>query len=261
MQNNANKYVHVSDIATFYFCSKLTYFNLRRVHELRATEVRADIFKALSGSLVDALSSETPENSLESAIRIACDDELVIHGEKIADTVEKVRMEAIERINDMLAGLTKEKHRLGDQRFIQLLSPTSVSESFFSEHLRISGTIDRIVRVDGELMPVVISSSIPPPSGIYGRERIKIAAYSLLLAEKYGEPVTFGTVEYILSGQLREIVIRSDDKRKVLYARNRILEMLHGKMPDSRRGEWCKRCIYNDSCTVKVSFLDSLFKK
>ena len=110
-------------------------------------------------------------------------------------------------------------------------------------------------------MPVVISTSTPPPSGIYGRERIKLAAYSLLLAEKYGEPVTSGVVEYITAGQLRETVIRSDDKRKVLYARNRILEMIHGKMPDSRRGEWCKRCIYNDSCTVKVSFLDSLFKK
>ena len=261
MQNNANKFVRVSDIATFYFCSKLTYFNLRRAHELHAPEVRADIFKALSASLIDALLSGAPEKSLEAAIRVACDDELVIHGEKVADTVETVRVEAIGLIKDIIAGSLSEKQRLGDQRFGQLLSPISVSESIFSDHLRISGTIDRIVRVDGELIPVVISTSTPPPYGIYGRERVKLAAYSLLLSEKYGESVTNGTVEYITAGQLRETVIRSDDKRKVLYARNRILEMLHGNMPDSRRGEWCKRCIYNDSCTVKVSFLDSLFKK
>lgn len=261
MQNYANKFVRVSDIATFYFCSKLTYFNLRRVHELRASEVRADIFKMLSASLGDALASDSPENSLVTAIRVACDDELVIHGEKIADMVETVRVEATGLIGGMIAGFTNEKQRLGEQRFIQLLSPVSAGESFFSEHLRISGTVDRIVRVGGELMPLVISTSTPPPYGIYSRERVKLAAYSLLLGEKYAEPARFGAVEYITAGQLRETVIRSDDKRKVLYARNRILEMLHGKMPDSRRGEWCKRCIYNDSCTVKVSFLDSLFKK
>ncbi len=261
MQNNVNKFVRVSDIATFYFCSKLTYFNLRRVHELHAPEVRADIFKALSASLLDALLSGSPETSLGAAIGTACDDELVIHGEKIADMVETVRVEATGLINDMIAGSLKEKQLLGDRRFWQLLSPISVRESLFSEHLRISGTIDRIVRAGDDLAPVVISTSTPPPSGIYGRERIKLAAYSLLLTEKYGEPVTSGVVEYITAGQLRETVIRSDDKRKALYARNRILEMIHGKMPDSRRGEWCKRCTYNDSCTVKVSFLDSLFKK
>jgi CRISPR-associated exonuclease Cas4 len=261
MQNNANKFVRVSDIATFYFCSKLTYFNLRRVHELHATEIRADIFKAISASLIGVLLSESPEDSLEEAIRTACEDELVIYGEKIADTVETVRVEATELIKNIIAGSLKDKQILGDQRFMQLLSPISVSESLFSDHLRISGTVDRIVRVDGELMPVVISTSTPPPSGIYSRERVKLAAYSLLIAEKYAEPVTSGAVEYITAGQLRETFIRSDDKRKALYARNRIREMIHGKMPDSRRGEWCKRCIYNDSCTVKVSFLDSLFKK
>ena len=261
MQYNANKFVRASDIATFYFCSKLTYFNLRRVHELHAHEVRADIFKALSASLIDALLSDSPENSLGTSLRIACDDELVIHGEKITDMIETIRVEAMGLFKDIIAGSLKEKQRLGDRRFRQLLSPISISESLYSDHLRISGTIDRIVRVDGELMPVVISTSTPPLSGIYSRERVKLTAYSLLLAEKYGEPVTYGAAEYITAGLLRETVIRSDDKRKVLYARNRILEMLQGKMPDSRRGEWCKRCIYNDSCIIKVSFLDSLFKK
>jgi len=261
MQNNANKYVRVSDIATYYFCSKLTYFNLRHVHELHAPEIRADILKALYASLFDALASGFPENSLETAVRVACDDELVIYGQQISEMVETARAEAVGLIPAIIAGSLKEKQRLGDQRFMQLLSPMSASESIFSDHLHISGHIDSIVRVSGELMPVVISASTPPPHGIYGRERVKLAAYSLLLAEKYGEPVTYGAVEYITAGQLREIIIRSDDKRKVLYARNRIMEMLPGKMPGSRRGEWCKRCTYNDSCTVKVSFLDSLFKK
>jgi CRISPR-associated exonuclease Cas4 len=160
-----------------------------------------------------------------------------------------------------LDGSLDEKQRHGEKHFIELLTPISVNESIYSDRLRMSGTIDRIACIGGELAPVIISMSTPPSVGIYARERIKLAAYSLLLAEKYAGPVTHGVVEYATAWQIRETAIRSDDKRKALYARNRILEMMHGKMPASRRGEWCKRCEYDDSCAVKVSFLDNLFKK
>lgn len=261
MQNNANKYVRVSDIATYYFCSRLTYFSLRRAHALNAAEVRAEVFKSLSAAIPGALASSSPAQSLDDSLRTACEDALVIYGKGSLDMVETIRTEAAGYLQDILSGLLKEKQRLGEKRFIQVLSPVFASESIYSDRLRMSGTIDRVVRVDGELMPVVISMSTPPTAGIYAKERVKLAAYSLLLAEKYGEPVTRGLVEYATVWQVREASIRSEDKRKALYARNRILEMMLGKMPDSRRGEWCKRCEYNDSCTVKVSFLDSLLKK
>jgi CRISPR-associated exonuclease Cas4 len=261
MQNNANKYVRVSDVATYYYCSRLTYFNLRRAHVPNAAEVRADVFKSLSASIPGALTSSSPAQSLADSLRTACDDALAIYGNGCSDTVEAVRMEASGYLQDILSGLLDEQQRHGEKRFIELLTPVSVNESVYSDRLRMSGTIDRVVRAGGEPAPVVISMSMPPTTGIYARERIKLAAYSLLLAEKYAEPVTYGVVEYATAWQIRETAIRSDDKRKALYARNRILEMMQGKMPASRRGEWCKRCEYDDSCAVKVSFLDNLFKK
>lgn len=261
MQNNANKYVRISDIATYYFCSRLTYFNLRRAHVPNAAEIRADIFKSLSASIPGALTSSSPAQSLADSLRTACDDALVIYGNGSLDTIENVRMEATGYLQDILNGSLNEQQRHGEKRFTELLTPISVNESMYSDRLHISGTIDRVVRVGGELAPVVISMSTPPSTGIYARERIKLTAYSLLLAEKYAEPVTYGMVEYATAWQIREAAIRSDDKRKALYARNRILEMMTGKMPASRRGEWCKRCEHNDSCTVKVSFLDNLLKK
>jgi CRISPR-associated exonuclease Cas4 len=261
MQNNANKYVRVSDIATFYFCSRLTYFSLRRAHTLNAAEVRAEVFKSLSASIPGVLTSSSPAQSLADSLCTACEDAMVIYGNGSSDMIEAVRTEAAGFLQDILSGLLNERQRIGEKRFIEMLSPISVSESVYSDRLRMSGTIDRIVRVDGELEPVVISMSTPPSAGIYARERIRLAAYSLLIAEKYGEPVTHGLVEYATAWQIRETAIRSDDKRKALYARNRILEMMLGKMPGSRRGEWCKRCEYDDSCTVRVSFLDNLLKK
>lgn len=261
MQNIANKYIRVSDIASYYFCPRLTYFNLRKSHDIGNRKIRAEVLKSLSSYFSEAISSTTPEIILETAIDRCCEDTMVIYGSQAGPFLEVTRSEVKSRMSDMLSGLRMEKQRIGEQRLANYLATSSISEAIYSDRLRISGTIDRIVRIDGELMPVVISGSMPPPNGIYMREHVKLAAYSLLLAEKYQEPVSHGAVEYVLSWQLREMVVRSDHKRKALSARNRILEMLQGKMPDARKGSWCEHCEHNGSCNIRVSFLDSLFKK
>ena len=82
-----------------------------------------------------------------------------------------------------------------------------------------------------------------------------------LLSEKYGIDCKEGGVEYMTGWCLRRVNIRYEDKRKALYARNRIIEMMEGRMPDAKKGKLCGRCEHYDDCNVKVSLLDSMFKK
>jgi CRISPR-associated exonuclease Cas4 len=261
MQYNVNKYVRASEAASYYLCPRRVYFERRRPTALTEAEVRAGVFKSISYALGMVVSSMEPEEALEEAIYAACTDALTVYGMAHEQTISKARMEARGRAGEILAGLLKEKERLGGQGLARLLSPASISKAVYSDRLRMSGAIDKVVYGGGGPEPIVISASLPPPEGVYASDRIRLAAYAMLLAEKYNADCPGGAVEYVMGWCLRHAEVRHEDKRKVLYARNRVLEFNDGAMPDSVKGKWCGRCRHYDACSVKATLLDSLFKR
>ncbi len=143
---------------------------------------------------------------------------------------------------------------------MSVLYPCTTGATIYSDKLRISGTIDKLVMSKGTPIPVIISSSGPPQKGIYASDRIRLAAYTMLISEKYDVPCSAGAVEYVAGWSLRRAEIRYEDKRKALYARNRVMDMDRGRMPGTARGKWCGACGHSDACSVKPSLLSSLFK-
>jgi len=260
MQNNEIKYIRASEISSFYLCPRLVYFQRRRDHDITGPAVRAGFFKALSSHLATVLSSPWPEAAMEDAIKHAGADSLVIYGIKYKETVDAAATEARSMMGKMIAGIAKEKEGSGEEELMKILSPSSVSVTAYSHKLRISGTIDKVLMRGDVPVPVIVSASDPPETGVYSSDRVRLAAYSLLLGEKYDIPCSRGAVEYVPGWSLRWAEIRYEDRRKALYARNRAIEMDRGRMPDAKRGKWCGACGHDDACSVKPSLLGALFK-
>jgi CRISPR-associated exonuclease Cas4 len=175
-------------------------------------------------------------------------------------SVDEALVEATGQIGNILAGLERESARLGKDRLAALLRPEAEQISLFSDKLRLSGKIDRICMPDGRQLPVCVSASAPPENGIYLSDRVKLAAYSLLVSDAYGCEVTRCAMEYMGGWCIREVEIRKADMREALSIRRRIEEG-RTAMPDARRSRWCNRCEFKSSCVARVSFLDSLYKQ
>jgi CRISPR-associated exonuclease Cas4 len=261
VQYNENKFISVSDIVSYYLCPRLAYFRNGHDEGLTDREVRAGVYRSVSCGLGAAVSSAHPDVAVKRIIADACSDALCIYGPVHEDAIAKAGNELASRAVEIISGLYHEKERQGEPQLMRILSPSAVGIAVYSDKLRISGLMDKVVMRDNCLMPMVISASFPPGNGVYASDRIKLAAYAMLLSEKYAVDCSSGCIEYVSGWCIRTAEVRYEDKRKVLYARNRINEIKTGKMPEASRGKWCGRCSYADACNVRVSMLDSLFKK
>lgn len=214
----------------------------------------------LSHALCSVVQSQRPEQALDEAVSRACADSRLVYGPLYEQAIVDAEAEARGMIKKIAAGLAREKERSGTEDLMNVLSPSSISITAYSDKLHMSGTVDKVVMYKGAPVPAIISASEPPETGIYASDRIRLAAYSMLVSEKYDVPCLRGAVEYVPGWSLRWAEIRYEDKRKALYARNRVMEMDRGRMPDTVRGKWCSGCGHSDVCNVKPSLLSSLFK-
>jgi CRISPR-associated exonuclease Cas4 len=255
MQYVANKYVRISDISAYLLCPRLAYFRRRKGGAEHTVElVRAAVFKELSRSLASALATDDPEAAIRSQIEVACNDAEIVYGLPTGPVLE----EAIGLAGDIIEGLHIESGRIGRNKLMTMLSPCERSQAIYSDRLRISGHVDRIVMLDAVRCPVVICASKAPERGIYAADRLKLAACAMLMEEKYGAPVGRGMVEYVCGWRIREADIRKYDRMAVLSARNRIVQA-GSALPDARRGTWCVTCQFSPSCDIRPSLVSSLF--
>ncbi len=81
----------------------------------------------------------------------------------------------------------------------------------------------------------------------------------MLVEETFGKVVEHGFVEYARSFDLREVVIRSRDRRRVLELRNRIKAIKDGRMPDRPRDAPCEFCAFEEDCRVTRSLASKFF--
>lgn len=259
MQYNANKYVRVSDISAYLYCPRVVYFRSgEKESKPGYAEIRSSIYKLISSSLSRVLKSPEPARELGGLIDSVCEDAVTIYGPGAKEEIGQVRSEVMKHVDGIIAGLSMEAGELGESLLLQLLTPVSDRNRIYSERLRLAGSIDRIAMNNGKRVPVVISASYPPEHGVYFPDRIKLAAYALLLSEKYGIDIRSGAVEYMQGWRIRPTVIRAGDISTMLNIRNRVMRVYSGDMPSKNRGTWCNKCDYKGSCNVRMAFLDTL---
>lgn len=82
---------------------------------------------------------------------------------------------------------------------------------------------------------------------------MQTCAYAMLLEDKFQlkEPILFGFVEYTKAQEKRPVMTTEKLRRKVIEARDEIIDIFHGNIPEicpHGNGKKCQSCCYRGQC-------------
>lgn len=149
---------------------------------------------------------------------------------------------------------------------LSLLIPSEVEVDLRSDRLGLSGRLDRIVSRAGDggptstvSIPSIIKTDTPPENGVWRSDRLRLAGYTILLEDELKRRVDLGIVEYPRAAEVREVEIRSSDRRRVFRIRDRVRLISGGKLPDRPQDAPCDRCPVLDTCETRSTLVSKFF--
>src|SRR3990167_10886369 len=109
------------------------------------------------------------------------------------------------------------KHNVYGNELWEKLTPKIISEkSVESEKLQLKGIIDRIEVYENSYVPIELKTGKMPKEGVWPGHRIQIAAYALLLEEKFKTSVKEGFIYYMDAKESRHIAINPFMKEEIV---------------------------------------------
>lgn len=133
----------------------------------------------------------------------------------------------------------------------QKLTPKIISElRVESDELKLKGVIDQVHVYGNDYVPFELKTGRAPQEGVWPSHRIQIAAYSLLLQEKFNKQVKEGFVVYLDAKEKRHIAINPFMKQEVKQVVDGIIALLESKeLPDFCSNEnKCRKCGLKQAC-------------
>ena len=168
-------------------------------------------------------------------------------GEKYLAEIRAEMLPEIKIINQKLTCIVNE---LGTRGAMEYMTPWKVDYTVKSENLKLSGRIDKVIRRDS-LIPVEIKTSNPSESGVWEGDRLQTCAYAMLLEDKLNEKIPYSFVEYARINEQRPVMTTEQLRRRVIVARDSVIEILEGKTPEicpHGSGKKCESCDFKEAC-------------
>jgi CRISPR-associated exonuclease Cas4 len=253
--------VRISDISLYLRCPRLVYFQAmgRPVWPkaespfrllLREVALSLSEFEPHGGTDLLAWLGEALDRA-EAELPVICGDEVNIHDLRAA--AEEIR----ETLPEIATNLSPK---------LDLLTPSEVEVDLRSDRLGLLGRIDRIVSRAGDggtkgtiQIPSIIKTDSPPETGVWRSDRLRLAGYAVLLEDESKRRVDLGIVEYPRAGEVREVEIRSSDRRRVLRIRDRVRLINGGKLPDRPKEAPCEQCPVLEVCETRSTLASKFF--
>jgi len=144
-----------------------------------------------------------------------------------------------------------EKHDVYGDELWHRLTPKIISElRVESDELRLKGIIDQVHVYGQDYIPIELKTGKMPQNGVWPGHRIQLAAYSLLLQEKFQKPVKEGFVYYLDAKERRQIVLNPFMKEEIKQMVDEIIALLESKdIPDFCNNEnKCAKCGLKQTC-------------
>ncbi len=255
--------VLVSDLVTYLRCPRLVYFRNRRNDREpveRAVDVRY-LSHLLSRELAltyhhaAASASEDAAEALRIELDRIVNDLSVVYRAELAGVDRSMIRDAAESIDTGAIGLriTDVIRKTGRDELLARITPCAVEYAIYSDALGLAGSPDKLVRAGDRVLPYMIRTGDKPENGVWKPDRLQITAYAMLVEERFGQVVEHGFVEYSRFFEIREVFIRSRDRRRVLELRNRVRMIKGGRMPDRLQDAPCELCAFEEDCVTKRS--------
>lgn len=117
----------------------------------------------------------------------------------------------------------------------------------FSERYQLTGKPDYLVEESGHVIPVEVKSS-SRPSTPYLSHRLQLAAYCLLVEDKYGQPPPYGLIKY--SNGVFTIDYTPRLRRQLLNTLAEMRSLLEADdvSPSHANPNRCRHCDYRKRC-------------
>lgn len=143
------------------------------------------------------------------------------------------------------------KNNVFGEELWQRLTPKILSElRVESEELKLKGIIDQVHVYEQDYVPFELKTGRTPADGVWPSHRIQIAAYAMLLQEKFNKPIKEGFVFYLDTKEKRHIAINPFMKDEVKQVVNEVIGLLESKnIPDFCNNEnKCMKCGLKQTC-------------
>lgn len=134
------------------------------------------------------------------------------------------------------------------------LTPKIISEIWVdSDKLQLKGIIDKVEIYENGYVPIELKTGKMPKEGVWPGHKVQIAAYSMLIEEKFKTEVKEGFVNYLDAKQTRHIAINPFMRQEILDLVKEVQEMLKSQdLPNyCENKNKCVNCGLRETCYNK----------
>lgn len=132
----------------------------------------------------------------------------------------------------------------GDELWLRLMPKILTEVKAKSERLKLSGSVDRVELYHDSLVPVELKTGKLPSERTWLSHRMQIAAYMLLLREKFQLPITSGRVLYLDHNVAKNVFTNPFLEFEVISTTNKVIELLQSKqLPPQCGRNGCRNCL------------------
>ncbi|MCX9010102.1 MAG: Dna2/Cas4 domain-containing protein [Candidatus Methanoperedens sp.] len=251
--------IRVSDITTYLKCPRMCYF-MSRGHELTKDitpeYLQRLLLKELALTYGSAFNKDDKPSILSGELDRISGEIRTIYRAELAGIDDAALSNAVSGVSSCLGDICSGLSSSGDFYGQEC---ADIEPLLHSEKFGLSGSPDKLVKIDSKLIPSIIKTGAMPENGIWQGDRLQLTAYAMLAEEKYNSVIERGFVEYARWGTVREAVIKRNERRKVLQIRDRVKKIQEGFMPERPGDAPCERCGFNGMCEVKSTLAARFF--
>ncbi len=193
---------------------------------------------------ITAAYAKTYENLLKSAVMghaksLALFD---IQPFEILPQLQQIAVsEASERAGNVHR-FSAEHNIFGDELW-QLLVPKIFTEvKLKSPLLRLKGTVDRIEVYENSVLPIELKTGKMASDGVWPSHRVQVAAYMMLLQEKFNKPVGQAVIRYLDHNRSKTIMLNPYMELEVRELTEKVTRLLQSKIIPKPCGRESCRC-------------------
>jgi CRISPR-associated exonuclease Cas4 len=265
--------ISVSMLSTYVFCSRKLFLEkvLAQKEPIKESTVlgslRHEIYDFINQSerkIVESIIKKLDYNDITSAYRkfyIKALREKIIKNKSRIKSVNLSLMEVFKTTSPLVLNEARaralnifscmQKYGVYGNELWEKVTPKLLSEiRIESEELQLYGIVDRIEIHENAYIPVELKTGKLPKDGIWPGHRIQLAAYALILEERYNTKVKEGFIKYLDANQTRHIAINPFMKEEILKLVKEIQELIKTpEIPDyCRNRNKCVKCGLKETC-------------
>ncbi|MHC1635356.1 MAG: CRISPR-associated protein Cas4 [Candidatus Methanospirareceae archaeon] len=250
--------IKVSELTQCMICPRVIYFSSREEHEKYKQRTERMGRNTVESYILKEISFNLDKIRKEEDIRVVIEEIAEEIRWIYKDELGYVGDPELEDIKDNIIRSFREKNWLQKIKKHPLIGPYKREYIIVSKKLNMSGSVDKLIQVGGEFFPCIVKTGSCPEYGVWRSDKVQLAAYAMLIEEKFGTVVKKGFVEYIREGELREVLIKKRDRAMALQMLKKVRRIKEGFFPEKGRYADCESCSFLEVCEVKKTLLSKL---